>query len=50
MGSLPGRLYVARDEDEVRIVDIALLPDFCNRGVGDDAAARAAVRGGEASP
>jgi ribosomal protein S18 acetylase RimI-like enzyme len=29
-----GRLYVAREEDEIRIVDIALLPDFCNRGVG----------------
>ena len=29
-----GRLYVAREADEIRIVDIALLPDFCNRGLG----------------
>jgi ribosomal protein S18 acetylase RimI-like enzyme len=33
-GDPAGRLYVAREEDEIRIVDIALLPDFCNRGVG----------------
>ena len=29
-----GRLYVARWSDEIRIVDIALLPAFCNRGLG----------------
>ena len=29
-----GRLYVARWSDEIRIVDIALLPEFCNRGFG----------------
>ena len=29
-----GRLYVARWSDEIRIVDIALLPEFCNRGIG----------------
>lgn len=29
-----GRLYVSRWPDEIRIVDIALLPDFCNRGIG----------------
>jgi ribosomal protein S18 acetylase RimI-like enzyme len=29
-----GRLYVARWEDEIRIVDIALLPDFRGRGLG----------------
>ena len=29
-----GRLYVSRWTDELRIVDIALLPEFCNRGVG----------------
>ena len=33
-GQPAGRLYVAREEDEIRIVDIALLPDFCNRGIG----------------
>lgn len=29
-----GRLYVARWEDEIRIVDIALLPEFRGRGLG----------------
>lgn len=29
-----GRLYVARWPDELRIVDIALLPEYCNRGIG----------------
>ena len=33
-GQRAGRLYVAREEDEIRIVDIALLPEYCNRGVG----------------
>jgi GNAT superfamily N-acetyltransferase len=28
------RLYVAREGDEIRIIDIALLPDYCNRGIG----------------
>lgn len=31
-----GRLYVAEleDEDEIRIIDIALLPDYQGRGIG----------------
>jgi ribosomal protein S18 acetylase RimI-like enzyme len=29
-----GRLYVARWEKEIRIVDIALLPEFRGRGIG----------------
>ena len=29
-----GRLYVDRQPDEVRIVDIALLPEYRNRGIG----------------
>jgi ribosomal protein S18 acetylase RimI-like enzyme len=33
-GEPAGRLYVARWEDEIRIVDIALLPEFRGRGVG----------------
>jgi GNAT superfamily N-acetyltransferase len=33
-GQPAGRLYVARKEEEIRIVDIALLPDYCNRGIG----------------
>jgi ribosomal protein S18 acetylase RimI-like enzyme len=34
VGQPVGRLYVARWTDEIRIVDIALLPEFCNRGIG----------------
>jgi ribosomal protein S18 acetylase RimI-like enzyme len=33
-GQPAGRRYVAREADEIRIVDIALLPEFCNRGIG----------------
>jgi GNAT superfamily N-acetyltransferase len=33
-GQPVGRLYVARWADEIRIVDIALLPVYCNRGLG----------------
>ena len=33
-GQPAGRLYVAHEEDEIRIVDIALLPEHCNGGVG----------------
>ena len=33
-GEPAGRLYVAREDDEIRIVDIALLPEYCNRGIG----------------
>jgi ribosomal protein S18 acetylase RimI-like enzyme len=33
-GEPAGRLYVARWEEEIRIVDIALLPAFRGRGVG----------------
>jgi ribosomal protein S18 acetylase RimI-like enzyme len=29
-----GRLYVARREDEVRILDITVLPEYRNRGIG----------------
>jgi GNAT superfamily N-acetyltransferase len=29
-----GRLYVDRRPDEIRIIDIALLPEFCGRGIG----------------
>lgn len=29
-----GRLYLDRREDEIRIVDIALLPQYRNRGIG----------------
>ena len=33
-GEPAGRLYVNRGEGEVRIVDIALLPDHRGRGIG----------------
>ena len=33
-GEPAGRLYVARGADEIRIVDIALLPAYRNRGIG----------------
>jgi ribosomal protein S18 acetylase RimI-like enzyme len=29
-----GRLYVARLEDEIRIIDIAILPEYRNAGIG----------------
>jgi ribosomal protein S18 acetylase RimI-like enzyme len=33
-GQPAGRLYVDRQPHEIRVVDIALLPEFRNRGVG----------------
>jgi GNAT superfamily N-acetyltransferase len=33
-GQAAGRLYVARGREEFRIVDIALLPPWRNRGIG----------------
>lgn len=34
-GDVPiGRIFVHRGPDEFRIVDIALLPEHCNRGIG----------------
>jgi ribosomal protein S18 acetylase RimI-like enzyme len=33
-GAPAGRLYVARWSDEIRIIDIALLPEFRGRGIG----------------
>jgi ribosomal protein S18 acetylase RimI-like enzyme len=33
-GEPVGRLYVARWEDEIRIIDIALLPEHRGRGIG----------------
>jgi ribosomal protein S18 acetylase RimI-like enzyme len=31
-----GRLYVDRTPEEIVIVDIALLPEFCGRGIGSE--------------
>ncbi len=33
-GKAAGRLYVDRREDEIRILDIALLPEHRNQGIG----------------
>ena len=33
-GAAAGRLYVDRREDEIRLIDIALLPGFRRRGIG----------------
>ena len=33
-GEPAGRLYVARWDDEIRIMDIALLPEYRGRGIG----------------
>lgn len=33
-GEPAGRLYVSRWSDEIRIVDVALLPEYRNRGIG----------------
>jgi ribosomal protein S18 acetylase RimI-like enzyme len=33
-GRAVGRLYVARSEREIRVLDIALLPQFRGRGIG----------------
>ena len=33
-GAPAGRLYVDRRDDEIRIVDIALLPEHRSRGIG----------------
>lgn len=33
-GRFAGRLWVGRGEDEIRLLDIALLPEAQNRGVG----------------
>jgi ribosomal protein S18 acetylase RimI-like enzyme len=35
-GEPAGRLYVARWDDQIRIVDIALLPEYRGRGIGTD--------------
>ncbi|MEM9596049.1 MAG: GNAT family N-acetyltransferase [Acidobacteriota bacterium] len=35
-GEPAGRLYIDRRDDEIRLVDIALLPDFRGRGLGGE--------------
>jgi ribosomal protein S18 acetylase RimI-like enzyme len=34
-GEKAGRLYISRSREEIRIVDIALLPDFRGAGLGE---------------
>ena len=33
-GSRAGRIWVGSDDEQIRLLDIALLPEFQNRGVG----------------
>lgn len=33
-GQPAGRIWIGRNEDEIRLLDIALLPEFQNRGAG----------------
>jgi ribosomal protein S18 acetylase RimI-like enzyme len=33
-GGAAGRIWVSRSEEEIRLLDIALLPEFRNRGIG----------------
>lgn len=35
-GKPAGRLYVDRRKDEIRLIDIALMPQFRNRGIGGE--------------
>jgi predicted GNAT family acetyltransferase len=48
-GQPVGRLYVARWAEEIRVVDIAVLPEYRNRGIGSallrDLMAEAAAAG-----
>lgn len=47
-GEPAGRLYVDRGPDEVRVVDVALLPEFRGRGVGGELLARLAAEAARA--
>ena len=47
-GRPAGRLYVARWEDEIRIMDVALLPAFRGRGIGERLLERILREGAEA--
>jgi ribosomal protein S18 acetylase RimI-like enzyme len=42
-----GRLYVHRRDDEIRIMDIALLPAFRNQGIGSELLAQILQEGEE---
>ena len=33
-GQLAGRIWTGRDKEQIRLLDIAILPEFQNRGVG----------------
>src|SRR5438105_2871111 len=47
-GEPVGRLYVARWEDEIRIIDIALLPEHRGAGIGTQLLERLLAEGDEA--
>lgn len=43
-----GRLYVRREDDEIRIMDITVLPQYRNRGVGTSLVNELVTEGAEA--
>ena len=47
-GEPAGRLYVDRRDDEIRLIDIALLPEFRRRGIGGELMRRVLDEGREA--
>lgn len=47
-GELAGRLYVDHRDDEIRLIDIALLPEFRRRGIGGELMDRVLAEGREA--
>lgn len=46
-GKPAGRLYTHRREEEIRIMDIALLPEYRNQGIGTGLLARILAQGEE---
>ena len=47
-GEPAGRLYVDRRADEIRLIDIALMPAFRRRGIGGELLKRVLDQGREA--
>lgn len=44
-GAAAGRLYVDRRPDEIRLIDIALLPEYRRRGIGGELMERVLAEG-----